>query len=155
MFYNIQCCICFEFIQYYSFCINCIDSALCISCEKNWINQRKNPKICFICRQKTRLNINVKNNETYESIMRTPPRQETIILINDNNERNQSPHDENVYLRLMYFFIQICVLLIILYLMSYIFSILIHYIDLHLLLIFIFSFMICLFVVWLRVCIDL
>ena len=86
--------------------------------------------------------------------MRTPPRQETIIVINDNNERRQS-HNENVYLRLIYFFIQICALLIILYLMSYIFSILIHYIDLHLLLIFIFSFMICLFVVWLRVCIDL
>ena len=154
MFYNIQCCICFEFIQHYSFCINCIDSTSCISCETKWINQRKDPKICFICRQKTRLNINEKNSELYESII-TPPRQESIIIIHDNNERRLLPENDNVHLRLMYFFMRLFTLLIILYLISYIFRKLIHYIDLYLLLIFIFGFIICLFFIWLRVFINL
>lgn len=150
MSYNIQCCICFEFIQHYSKCENCIESFLCYDCEKKWTQQNKDPTICFICKKKSRNMVYFKNIQIYQSIIENSSR-ELLIPINDEDiQHNQL----NEYIRPLKFCIKFVMFIIVLYIISYISAEVIQYIDLYILLFVIFCFITVLFIIWLYMCIG-
>ena len=77
-----KCNICFEDFdsKLISNCSNCIESGNnCHDCNIKWAKQKKDPKICSICKEKTKENVN----------------QEAITIFENNTNNNQSRPQNN------------------------------------------------------------
>ncbi len=93
-----SCSFCLESIDIsmISYCTNCIDSGnTCHSCENHWVEQRKDPNICTICKQNTKENISVSALAKYHIYQnqQNPLYTTSISQIRSNplSERNIQP----------------------------------------------------------------
>lgn len=75
-----ECSVCFEkkTENDISKCNNCIESGLmCHNCEIKWANQKKNPKICSVCKKENKTNVStiaiqIFNNTIDIEVQQTP-----------------------------------------------------------------------------------
>ena len=88
-----KCNICFEDFdsKLISNCSNCIESGNnCHDCNIKWAKQKKDPKICSICKEKTKENVNQEAITIFEN---NTNNNQSIQYNNNNNRMNRNIDD--------------------------------------------------------------